>query len=87
MGEPSKQVWFRTDGDKWHGAQSRPVMVLIDAPNTQVTGPFVGLCGFGANMAEAIVTTDGILPVGEGQDEPVCLHCQRALEMARRGDD
>lgn len=66
-----KTIWFRVKGGKWHAAES--------------ISPIESLCGFTVKSrgVETLIAPVGVLPVGVHGDD-VCLHCQRALEMARR---
>lgn len=80
------QTWFRTTlGDargKWHAVKHLSEHGYGER--------LYAYCGFELERTdthpEVAEAPAGELPVGTN-DEPVCLHCQRALEMARREDD
>lgn len=75
-------VWFRQsaqngeDASMWHASNAN--------------GRPHGYCGFSPDamaVYERVVLPIGELPVDEPGRDDVCLHCQRALEMARRDGD
>lgn len=72
-----KTVWFQVVKDgKWHAAEDIDERQLFS---------WCGLIGIEGD-SETVRLAQGVLPIAAlpPLNDDVCLHCQRALEMARR---
>lgn len=82
------QLWFRGEKPvtKWHAVVSEKLPPSGDPGYRRVRA----VCGFVtfANFAGYVEEEAGVLPImGFDDDRGCCLHCIRALEMARREDE